>query len=198
MKLRHDYFAIRNRLIDKCPCLGDCESESDIYDSVWDLYLDGTLEAEEIWPGEEVKTLVTLCSGYDSQGLAFKYCDIPFEILAWSEFDPESKAPLDKQPAVVAHNLLFPRWKDRNLGDMTKIDWDAWKQEHGYTSCDLLTYSTPCFVAGTLVTTDNGEKPIEEIQAGDMVLTHLGRYRKVVQLMVKKYYGKLQKLGINN
>ena len=36
-----------------------------------------------------------------------------------------------------------------------------------------------CLVAGTLVMTDHGEVPIEDIQVGDMVLTHLG-YRKVL------------------
>ena len=36
-----------------------------------------------------------------------------------------------------------------------------------------------CLVAGTMVMTDHGEVPIEDIQVGDMVLTHLG-YRKVL------------------
>lgn len=36
-----------------------------------------------------------------------------------------------------------------------------------------------CLVAGTMVLTDHGEVPIEDIEAGDMVMTHLG-YRKVL------------------
>ena len=88
--------------------------------------------------------VVTLCSGYDSQCLALErlktvYPEFDYELIAWSEFDPESKTPLDKQPAVVAHNALFPQWKDRNLGDMTKINW-GWQN----LQCDLLFYSTPC------------------------------------------------------
>lgn len=72
--------------------------------------------------------VVTLCSGYDSQCLALErlktaYPEFDYELVAWSEFDPESKTPLNKQPAVIAHNALFPQWKDRNLGDMTKINW---------------------------------------------------------------------------
>lgn len=87
--------------------------------------------------------VVTLCSGYDSQCLALNrikeaYPDFDYELIAWSEFDPESKSPLDRQPAVIAHNALFPQWKDRNLGDMTKIDWTQ------VPDFDLLTYSTPC------------------------------------------------------
>ena len=87
--------------------------------------------------------VVTLCSGYDSMCLALnrlreEYPEFDYDLVAWSEFDPESKAPLEKQPAVIAHNALFPQWKDRNLGDMTKIDWES------VPDFDLLFYSTPC------------------------------------------------------
>lgn len=85
----------------------------------------------------------TLCSGYDSQCLAMErlkrnFPDFDYELVFWSEFDPESKRPLDKQPAVIAHNALFPQWVDRNVGDMTKADWSK------VGEIDLLTYSTPC------------------------------------------------------
>ena len=77
--------------------------------------------------------LISLCSGYESQAMAFDVLRrwagerglpaMDCELVAWAEFDPESKAPLDRQPAVVAHNACFPDAADRNLGDMTKIDW---------------------------------------------------------------------------
>ena len=87
--------------------------------------------------------VVTLCSGYDSQCLALErlkrdFPDFDYDLVAWSEFDPESKLPLERQPAVIAHNALFPQWKDRNLGDMTKIDWSK------VDDFDFLFYSTPC------------------------------------------------------
>lgn len=87
--------------------------------------------------------VVTLCSGYDSQCLALErlkaaFPPFDYELIAWAEFDPESNKPIDKQPAVIAHNALFPQWADRNLGDMTKIDW------HKVPDFDLLFYSTPC------------------------------------------------------
>ena len=189
--------------------------------------------------------LISLCSGYDSQAMAFDVLrrwaverglpTMDCELVAWAEFDPESKAPLDRQPAVVAHNACFPDAADRNLGDMTKIDWQevirkynikvygkereseafgndsrqmATERQHAVLqerceegrvsraasesseecsrhdnngSCaacdsgvrddkvlnvgaeiDLLTYSTPCFVAGTLVQTEGGLMPIEQ------------------------------------
>lgn len=87
--------------------------------------------------------VATLCSGYDSQCLALErlkaaYPDFDYELVAWSEFDPESKSPLERQPAVRAHNALFPQWADRNWGDMTKIEWGK------VPDIDLLFYSTPC------------------------------------------------------
>lgn len=93
--------------------------------------------------------VVTLCSGYDSQMLAMEMLHnfaakqgigFDYDLLAWAEYDPESKAPLDKQPAVKAHNLLFPQWQDRNVGDMTTADWSFLQGQ----TVDLLTYSTPC------------------------------------------------------
>ena len=123
--------------------------------------------------------VVTLCSGYDSQCLALnrlreRYPEFDYELIAWAEFDPESKSPLEKQPAVIAHNALFPQYADRNLGDMTKIDWTK------VEDFDLLFYSTPCFVAGTLILTEDGYKPIEEIKVGDYVLTKSNVMHKVL------------------
>lgn len=87
--------------------------------------------------------VVTLCSGYDSQCLALErlkkaFPPFDYELVAWAEFDPESSKPINEQPAVIAHNALFPQWADRNLGDMTKIDWNK------VPGFDLLTYSCPC------------------------------------------------------
>lgn len=76
----------------------------------------------------------TLCSGYDSQCLALKYLkdshpDFEFDLVAWSEID---------KSAITAHNLLFPEYQERNLGDMSRIDWSK------VPDFDFLTYSTPC------------------------------------------------------
>ena len=100
--------------------------------------------------------LVSLCSGYDSQAMALEVLarwaeqtgrePLPWELVAWAEFDPESKAPLDRQPAVVAHKALFADTADRNLGDMTRIDCPEVIRKYGIKDApiDLLTYSTPC------------------------------------------------------
>ena len=87
--------------------------------------------------------VMTLASGYDSQALALKrlaekFPGFAYDLVAWAEFDPESTTPLERQPAVVAHNALFPQWADRNWGDLTKIDWEK------VPDFDMLFGSTPC------------------------------------------------------
>lgn len=78
--------------------------------------------------------IITLFSGYDSQALALNRLGIPYDLAAWCEIDKH---------AIVAHNALFPQWAERNLGDISKVDWQAFKAEHT-EPIDLLTYSSPC------------------------------------------------------
>ena len=111
---------------------------------ITDMFAQPQFRLQRNWKKDPLR-VVTLCSGYDSQCIAFdmlkeRYPDFDFELKAWAEFDPESKRPLNEQPAVVAHNLLFPQWADRNRGDMTKCSWDDLKD----AEIDFLTYSTPC------------------------------------------------------
>lgn len=83
------------------------------------------------WKFSEERPLrvVTLCSGYDSQLMAIRNLGIPYECVGWSEID---------KYAIMAHDAVFPELRDRNLGDMTKIDWSK------VPDFDLLFYSTPC------------------------------------------------------
>lgn len=62
----------------------------------------------------------------------------------------------------------------RQLGDISKIDWN----EVG--PVDVICGGSPCFPAGALVLTDRGFTPIENIHVGDRVLTHLGRWKRVL------------------
>lgn len=114
--------------------------------------------------------VVTLFSGYDSQCLALDrlkrdFPDFDYELIAWSEID---------KYAIQAHNVLFPQWADRNLGDITKIDWSEVEEE-----IDLMTYSSPCFVAGTKVLTSIGYKNIEDLRIGDEAFTHSHTFKPI-------------------
>lgn len=89
--------------------------------------------------------IATLCSGYDSQCMALERllaqhpeARCHYDLTAWAEYDPESRRPLDQQPAVVAHNAAFPQFSGRNLGDMTKIDWKKF-MEYGFEKTETET-----------------------------------------------------------
>lgn len=76
-----------------------------------------------------------------------------------------------------------------NLGDISRIK--------GLPYADLWTISFPCFVEGTLVFTSNGYKPIEEIESGDIVLTHKNQWQKVIMPMTN-FANKLYKIDTMN
>ena len=78
--------------------------------------------------------VTTLFSGYDSQCLSLDQLkdmilDFDYELVNWCEIDTW---------AIKAHNALYPQWADRNLGDISLVDWNK------ASPCDLLTYSFPC------------------------------------------------------
>ena len=62
---------------------------------------------------------------------------------------------------------------------------------------DMVIAFPPCFVAGTKVMTYDGLKNIEDVKAGDKVLTHKGRFRKVKEVM-KKQTKRLAKVKTQN
>ena len=88
--------------------------------------------------------VVTLCSGYDSQCLALKKAGIPFDLIGWSEIEKR---------AIDAHNLIFPEYKDRNYGDICKINWES------VPDFEFFTYSSPCqsfSIAGKMLGGEEG------------------------------------------
>lgn len=61
-----------------------------------------------------------------------------------------------------------------NLGDITGIDLDD------LPAVDAVAGGSPCFPAGSLVLTDRGLIPIEQVRVGDLALTHLGNWKRVI------------------
>lgn len=72
--------------------------------------------------------------GYNSQGLALKRLKQDFPSFDWVCV---GRSEIDRN-AIAAANALFPDAKDKNFGDITKINW---KQVPDF---DLFTYSFPC------------------------------------------------------
>lgn len=66
-----------------------------------------------------------------------------------------------------------------NIGSITNITGNDLQIEDTDKYCYVTTYSFPCFTADSLVLTDKGYKPINEIKIGDMVLTCDNTYQRV-------------------
>jgi ribonucleoside-diphosphate reductase alpha subunit len=56
---------------------------------------------------------------------------------------------------------------------------------------DTARYVDQCFTPDTLVTTDQGPRPIADIKAGDRVLTHKGTYETVQKQVIHQYKGQM-------
>ena len=113
--------------------------------------------------------VLELFAGVGSPRMALRNLGIDHEVVAISEID---------KFAIASYEAIHG--KTDNLGDVSKI------KVEDIPNHDLLTYGFPCFVAGTLIFTENGYKNIEDIQAGDMVLTHKNRFKKVITPMKQK------------
>jgi DNA (cytosine-5)-methyltransferase 1 len=83
---------------------------------------------------KDMLKVVTLFSGYDSQCLALRRLGVEYELVAWAEID---------RWASRAHDVLFPEWKGRNVGDVCEVDWRTVRLR-ARGEVDLLTYSSPC------------------------------------------------------
>ena len=77
----------------------------------------------------DVLKVFTAFSGYDSQCMALDRIGIDYDLVGWSEID---------KYAIIAHNAVYPQYKDHNFGDIRKIDW------YKAPDFDLFTYSSPC------------------------------------------------------
>jgi DNA-cytosine methyltransferase len=86
------------------------------------------------------KVILTTFSGYDSQLMAADalketHPDFSWTCAGWSDID---------KYACQMHDIVFPQFADKALGDITKIDWHKVKDSLGGREVDLFTYSSPC------------------------------------------------------
>lgn len=89
--------------------------------------------------GEE-KVFITTFSGYDSQLMAAdvlnqRHPDFKWTCEGWSDID---------KYVITTHNMIYPQYAGKFLGDITLVDWNAVKQRLGGKEVDMFTYSSPC------------------------------------------------------
>lgn len=85
-------------------------------------------------------TVLTTFSGYDSQLMA---CDALREHHPNFRWTCAGWSDIDKY-ACQMHDLIFPQFADKALGDITKIDWHKVRESLAGREIDLFTYSSPC------------------------------------------------------
>ena len=123
-------------------------------------------------------------AGYGSQLMAMRRLEEKYPDKI--KVIPVGISEIDKY-AIKAYHAVHGE-DIKNYGDISKINWDE------VPDFDFLTYSSPCFVAGTLVLTENGYKKIEDITSEDRVITHTNTFQKVVKPMAKQYIGWMNRI----
>lgn len=92
-----------------------------------DFFPEDQLPTYPVDKNDGEKLILTTFSGYDSQlmaadVLAQQHPDFRWTCVGWSDID---------KYACQMHNLIFPQFADKALGDITKIDWQQVKNNVG-------------------------------------------------------------------
>lgn len=121
---------------------------------------------------------LSVCSGVEAASLA--WAPLGWTPVAFSEVAPFPSAVLahrfgSNHPGETPADNGVP-----NLGDMTRFsEWPNY-------AIDLLVGGTPCFPGDTLIACRRGLVPICDVAVGDLVLTHAGRWQKVLAIGSKR------------
>ena len=84
--------------------------------------------------------------------------------------EPIWSSEIEPFPILVTHKRL-PSVK--HYGDVSTLNGAE------LPPVDIITFGSPCFPEGTLILTEEGYLPIEEVEVGMKVLTHTGTWKKV-------------------
>ena len=131
----------------------------------------------------------SVCSGIEAASVAF--APLGWKAAWLAEVDPGACAVLAHRLGATApvyplegseKSLKRIAFGDQvtNWGDMTRLP--ALIASGEAEAPDMLVGGPPCFPAGTLITTDSGLVPIEDVRVGQMVLTHKSRWQKVLRI----------------
>lgn len=157
--------------------------------------------------------VLSLFDGISAAQQAFKNLGIEFDGVKNCYFASE----IDRY-AIQATQKNFPNTVQ--LGDVTLLEFDDidWRYAgidpkyvigknivihsspnpngkiiHFPDGVDLVVAGFPCFVKDTLITTLEGQKEIQNIKEGDIVLTHKNRWKKVVKTFKCENYTRVVK-----
>jgi DNA-cytosine methyltransferase len=124
-------------------------------------------------------------AGGDSCGLE----KAGWKVTHYSEFN---------NPAIKTHGVAFPNSQllqgPNNSNDIKTIPDATFEELRG--KIDLIFAGFPCFVKDTLVLTNHGYKPIQDVSLEDSLQTHTGKFQKPLNLQRKIYNGALYDLKL--
>ena len=84
--------------------------------------------------------------------------------------EPSWASEIEPFPVLITHKRMP---QVRHYGDVSKLSGADLEP------VDIITFGSPCFPEGTLILTETGYIPIEEVEVGMKVLTHRGRWKTV-------------------
>lgn len=120
-----------------------------------------------------------LFSGAGGFSLGLKEAGIPITKTYFSEIDKHAIAN-------YKHNFNEAEY----IGSVTDV------RGRDLGEIDIITFGSPCFVAGTKILTNKGYKSIENCKSGDKVLTHKNRWKEVINLNVNNQNKTIHKIKI--
>ena len=114
----------------------------------------------------------------------------------YNEIDPYAAQWL--RNLIAAGHIADGEVDERSIEDVRPSDLKGFTQCHFFAGIGVWSYalrqagwaddepawsgSCPCFPAGTLILTQRGHLPIEDVVVGDLVLTHRARWRPVTHV----------------
>ena len=101
-----------------------------------------------------------------------------WQVVWANQWEPTTKA----QPAFGCYVRHF-QTGEHVCADIHGVMDEAEAGRREIPDHELLVGGFPCFAAGTMVLTASGHKPIEQVVEGELVLTHMGRWRRVTATM---------------
>ncbi|MDA8122080.1 MAG: DNA cytosine methyltransferase [Deltaproteobacteria bacterium] len=131
-------------------------------------------------------------------------CRGSIRTLGGIDFDPSACADFERFTGIPATCLdLFDR--DQYVafhGEQPPPEWREAMPEDIFRAAggvcpDIVFSSPPCLPGHVPVLTLQGDRPIREVKAGTRVLTHRGRYRRVLKVGAHTYDGTIYGIRLN-
>ena len=91
-------------------------------------------------------------------------------------FQVSNFCEIDKY-AIESYCRIHNEDKNKNLGDITNV------KSQDIADCNVIVGGSPCFTKDTLVLTNKGYKQLKDVDIGDLVLSHDGKFHKVTDFL---------------